>query len=226
MRLFSGFVAACMLLLSQAYAADTTDIMPPPPAAVQQQAAPAAAPLLIVAFGDSIFSGYKIAPEQAFPARLEKTLLERGYPIKVIPLAIPGDTTAGGLARINDALKLRPTIVVLELGGNDLLRAIPPETVKANLDNMLFQFQKEGIWVVLAGMRAPLNYGRDYAEKFNRIYTDLAAKYDVPVHPSIMDGVIGKPEMMQSDGIHPNPLGVDVIVQGVAPLIQQILMKR
>lgn len=218
-----GCLLAGWLLLSQAYAGDTTTFMPAPPGVQQPQPA---ANITIVAFGDSIFAGYDLRPEQAFPAKLEKALRSKGYAVQVLGRAVNGDTTADGLTRVQNVLEARPNIVILELGGNDLLRGIQPELVKTNLDNIMYQLAASGTWIILAGQSAPMNYGRAYAEKFNGLYVDLAGKYGVPLYPNILEGVVGAPAMLLPDGIHPNALGVEVIVGRITPLVEQILNKR
>ncbi|NBO18327.1 MAG: arylesterase [Proteobacteria bacterium] len=193
----------------------------------QPQAAQTAAPnITLVAFGDSIFAGYDLRPEQAFPAKLEKALREKGYAVQVVGRAVSGDTTADGLTRVDYVLQSSPHIVILELGGNDLLRGVQPETVKANLDAIMYKLAASGAWIILAGQNAPLNYGKAYAEKFNGLYVELAGKYGVPLHPNILEGVMGQPTLMLPDGVHPNALGVEVIVGRIMPLVEQILNKR
>jgi acyl-CoA thioesterase-1 len=198
--------------------------MPTPPGVAQAQ--PAAPNVTIVAFGDSVFAGYDLKPEQAFPGKLEKALRDKGYAVQVIGRSVSGDTTADGLTRVEYVLQSQPHIVILELGGNDLLRGIQPDIIKANLDTIMYRLAASGAWIILAGQTAPMNYGRAYAEKFNGMYTELAGKYNVPLQPNVLEGVIGSPAMLLPDGVHPNTLGVEVIVSRIMPLVEQILNKR
>lgn len=185
-------------------------------------AAPApAAPsgLRILAFGDSLTAGYGLPEADAFTTRLQAALAAHGIRAMVLDGGVSGDTTAGGLARLDWALGDRPDLVILELGANDALRGIDPATARANLDAMLAKLRAAGVPVLLAGMLAPPNLGPDYAAAFNPIYPELAAKYGVPLYPFFLDGVARDPALNQADGIHPNAAGVRVIVGRLLPLL-------
>lgn len=213
MRVLSAICVMMWAALSQAYASSTTPSAP-------------TGGTVIAAFGDSVFAGYELRAELAFPAKLQKALNEKGYGVRVIGHAVSGDTSADGLARVDRVLQDSPHIVILELGGNDLLRALPPEEMKNNLDAIIRKLLEARVWVILTGHRAPLNFGREYAEKYNNVFVELAGTYALFLQPAIMEGVSGNPQMLQSDGIHPNALGVDVIVSNVLPMVEQILKKQ
>lgn len=182
-----------------------------------------AAPLRIAVLGDSLTAGYGLAADQSFPAQLEAALRQRGYPVEVQNAGVSGDTTAGGLARLDWLLDSRPDLVIVELGGNDALRGIDPESTRANLDAILVRLKQNGIRPLLAGMRAPRNLGRDYYTKFDALYPELAQRHGVPFYPFFLDGVAGRPELNLGDGIHPDPAGIAVIVRQIQPLVEQNL---
>lgn len=177
----------------------------------------------LMVFGDSLAAGYGLPQEEAFPMRLEAALRRAGHQVTVINAGVSGDTSAGGLARLDWALHDRPDLVIVELGGNDALRGLDPEQTCANLDAILSRFKTEGVAVLLAGMRAPRNLGHDYYSKFDRIYSALAAKHDVPLYPFFLDGVATDPALNQADGIHPNARGVAVIVERILPSVRALL---
>ena len=182
-----------------------------------------AAPLRILAFGDSLTAGYGLAAPEGFTARLQAALAGRGIEAEVINGGVSGDTTAGGLSRLGWSLADRPDLVILELGANDALRGLDPAATKANLAAMLEQLRAAHLPVVLAGMRAPPNLGRDFASAFDRIYPELAAQFAVPLYPFILDGVAVDPRLTQPDGLHPNPAGVDVIVERLLPTLLPVI---
>ncbi len=185
-------------------------------------AAPAAACKLAV-LGDSLTAGYGVAAGDAFPARLETALAERGAPCEVIDAGVSGDTSAGGAARVEWVLGDRPTHLMVELGGNDALRALPVGQLRANLELIIRKAQERGVPVMLAGMFAPPNLGRAYGDSFKAVYADLAAAHDVPLYPFFLDGAVLQPGMMQPDGIHPNARGVAVIVERMAPAVAEFV---
>ncbi len=182
-------------------------------------------PIRILAFGDSLTAGYNLAAADAFPAKLGKALREAGHPVKISNAGISGDTTAGGRSRLDWALAENPEIVILELGANDALRGFDPAETERNLDDMLRRLQAKKITVLLAGMKAPRNLGREYADSFDAIYPRLAAKYNVALYPFFLDGVVADPAMNQGDGIHPTAKGVDVIVKRIMPSLLPLLPK-
>lgn len=177
----------------------------------------------VLAFGDSITAGFGLAPEKALPARLQARLQHDGVAARVINGGVSGDTTAGGLARIDWALADKPDVVVLALGGNDVLRGIDPAVVRANLEAMIAKIQASGAKLILLGMRAPPNWGEAYQRDFDRIFPELARAHNLPFSPFFLDGVAMNRDMNQPDGIHPNERGVAVIVDHVAPLLEGVL---
>ena len=177
----------------------------------------------VLALGDSLTAGYGLAQEDSFPAQLEKSLVSSGHPVRVINAGVSGDTTAGGLARLEWALADKPHIVIVELGANDALRGLNPAQTYANLDQILARLQRAGCVVVLAGMKAPKNLGPGYSAEFDQIYPDLAKRYDVLFYPFFLEGVATVFDLNQADGIHPNPAGVRLIVKGIQPLIIEAL---
>ena len=178
---------------------------------------------VILDFGDSLTAGYGLAPEQAFPARLETALRGQGIEARVVNGGVSGDTTAGGLARLDWALADKPDLVILELGANDALRGIDPATVRDNLDKMIGKIEANGAKMLLVGMLAPPNWGAEYANAFDRIFPELAKAHDVPLYPFFLEGVAMKPELNQPDGLHPNEHGVAVLVDRLAPVVAQLV---
>ncbi len=189
-------------------------------------AAVAATAPRILAFGDSLTAGYGVALQDAFPARLQGQLARDGIAAEVINGGVSGDTTAGGLARLDWALSDHPDVVLLELGANDALRGIDPKLTYANLDKMLARLTAMHVKVLLLGMRAPPNWGRDYQKEFDAIYPALAEKYRVPLYPFFLDGVAMDPGLNQGDGLHPNAKGVDAIVARVEPYVTRLLVDQ
>lgn len=184
------------------------------------------AELRILVLGDSLSAGYGLTTAEAFPAQLEQALRQSGLAVRVINAGVSGDTTAGGLARLDWALSNRPQLVIVQLGANDALRGLDPEQARANLDAILTRLQSEGVPVLLAGMRAPRNLGPDYYTKFDRIYSDLAGKHQVALDPFFLEGVALRPELNQSDGLHPNAQGVAVVVRRLLPQVRELLINR
>jgi acyl-CoA thioesterase I len=190
-------------------------------------AAPAMAHIpLILDFGDSLTAGYGLMPEQAFPAQLESWLRAHGVPARVVNAGVSGDTTAGGVARLDWALADKPDVVILALGSNDALRGIDPATVRANLDTMLEKINAIGAKVLLLGMQAPPNWGRSYDQAFNQIFPELASKHGAVLYPFFLEGVAMKPELNQPDGLHPNERGVEVLVKRIGPVVAGLIAPR
>jgi acyl-CoA thioesterase-1 len=175
----------------------------------------AAQPLKVLALGDSLTAGYGLPPGQGFAPQLERALKEHGVEAQVIDAGVSGDTSAGGLARLDWALADAPDLVILELGANDMLRGVDPAETRANLDAMLARLRDAGPRVLLAGMRAAPNLGPDYGGAFEAIYADLAEKYGVPLYPFFLEGVAADPQLNQSDGIHPNAEGTQRVAERV-----------
>ena len=181
---------------------------------------------LVVAFGDSLYAGYNLGASEGFPSALERALATRGLKAQVVNAGVSGDTSAAGLARLAftlDGQPRKPDLVIVGLGGNDMLRGLAPEETRANLDKILAELKARGIPAMLTGMVAAPNMGRDYADAFNPIYPDLARKYDVPLYAFFLDGVIGQRQLMLADGIHPNAQGVAKVAGSVAPLVAEAL---
>lgn len=176
-----------------------------------------AAECRIAVLGDSLTAGYGVDLAEAFPVRLEAALAAEGVACEVLNAGVSGDTTAGGLARLDWVLGDEPTHLLVELGGNDALRAIPAETVEANLAGIVEGARAEGVEVMLAGMLAPPNLGLRYTDAFAAVFPRVAEQYGVPLYPFFLDGAIQDPALMAPDGIHPNPLGVAVIVERILP---------
>jgi acyl-CoA thioesterase-1 len=172
-----------------------------------------AQPINIVGFGDSLMAGYQLAPEQSFPARLEKALRERGYDVVITNAGVSGDTSADGLARIDWSVPDGTQGVILELGANDALRGLSPKQTRDNLEAAITRLKDRKIPVLLVGILAPPNMGADYEKQFNPIYKDLAAKYGVPLYPFFLDGVALKPDVQLKDGMHPNAEGTKIMAE-------------
>jgi acyl-CoA thioesterase-1 len=184
-----------------------------------------AAQTTILAFGDSLTAGYGLGPADAFPARLEAALKARGHDVRVINAGVSGDTSAGGLARLDWSLADKPDLVLLELGSNDMLRGIEPASTEANLDAMLRKLTDAKVKVLLIGMYAARNLGPDYVTRFDAIYPRLAQKYGVALYPFFLDGVALDEKLNQGDGMHPNSAGVKVVVERIVPTVEKLLPK-
>jgi acyl-CoA thioesterase I len=182
---------------------------------------------VILVFGDSISAGYGLTRvEQGWVALLQAKLNEQGYGYQLVNASVSGETTAGGLARLPRALSLHhPEIVILELGGNDGLRALPVAQMRANLAQMLELSMAAGAKVLLMGMRMPPNYGPEYTDQFSRVYSGLAHDKRVPVVPFLLNGIALSPSLMQADGIHPNQSGQPILLDNVWPALQPLLQR-
>jgi acyl-CoA thioesterase-1 len=180
----------------------------------------------IVAFGDSLTAGLGVATEDTYPARLQRRLDEQGLRYRVINAGVSGDTTAGGLRRVEWVLKSHPDMVILELGGNDGLRGLNVQETKANLEQIIQRCQEASVTVILAGMKLPPNYGADYTKAFEAIYPALAKRYRVPLIPFFLDGVAGSASLNQADGIHPTSEGYRIITEKVLEQITPLLHAR
>ncbi len=177
----------------------------------------------ILLFGDSIVAGYGVIAENSLPVKLEEYFRKQDRDIKVINGGVSGDTTSGGNSRLAWTLKQhKPDMVILALGGNDMLRGISPDIVRKNLDAMLSTAKKANIPVILSAVKSPFNLGTDYSGRFNEIYPELADKYDVELYPFFLENIYNKKEFMQPDGIHPNANGVDEIVKGLGAYIDEL----
>lgn len=186
-------------------------------------------PVKLVALGDSLTAGYGLAPEDGFVPQLQGWLAAQGREVVVVNAGVSGDTTAGGLSRLDWSLTPDTKGLIVELGGNDMLRGLAPAEARANLEAILKGAKARGVPVLLVGMQAPGNYGADYKTAFDAIYPDLAAQYDAVLVPSFFAPLTqgGDPAaaqgMMQADGIHPNPEGVKKIVAALGPKVIDLL---
>lgn len=180
----------------------------------------------IVAFGDSLTAGLGVPAEDAYPAQLQRRLDEQGIRYRVINAGVSGETTAGGLRRVEWVLKSRPHVVLLELGANDGLRGLNLEQTKANLERIIQRCQEASVTVILAGMKLPPNYGADYTKGFEAIYPALAKQYGLTLIPFFLDGVAGSATLNQADGIHPTREGYRIIADKVLEQIKPLLHAR
>jgi acyl-CoA thioesterase-1 len=180
-------------------------------------------PVRIVAFGDSLTAGFRLGPGEAFPVKLQQALAARGHNVEVANAGVSGDTTAGGLARLDWAVPDGSQIVILELGANDALRGLDPAASRRNLDAIITRLKAKGAAVLLAGMHAPRNWGEDYVRRFDAIFPELAKTHGLSLYPFFLEGVALRPELNLDDGMHPNARGVDVIVAGILPHVEKLV---
>ena len=180
-------------------------------------------PLKILALGDSLTAGYGLPVKDGFTAQLGRALKQVGIDARIIDGGVPGDTAAGGLARLDWALADDPGVVIVELGANDALRGLDPAATKASLDAILTRLQQRRCAILLAGMLAPPNLGADYAASFNAIFPDLAKQHGVKLYPFFLDGVAGDASLLQPDGLHPTAKGVAIIVRRIMPALRQTI---
>jgi acyl-CoA thioesterase-1 len=182
-----------------------------------------AAPIKILALGTSLTQGYGLPPGTEIPAVLQAELKKKGIDATVINAGVSGDTSAGGLSRLDWSLADHPNAAMIELGSNDALRGIEPASTERNLSAIIGQLTARHIPVLLLGMQAPKNYGPEYEAKFNAIYSKLARQYNVLLYPFVLDGVALNPKLNQKDGIHPNPAGVKIIVGKILPDVLKLV---
>lgn len=183
---------------------------------------PSSAPLVLF-LGDSLSAGYGLGAEQAFPALVGERLGQRGVVVRVVNAGVSGDTTAGGLARIDWLLRQKPALVVVELGANDGLRGLPLEESERNLRQIIERSRAAGARVLLAGMKIPPNYGADYTRDFEAIYPRLARELGVGLIPFLLEGVAAEPDLNQADGIHPTAKGHEIVAETVAGFVETAL---
>ena len=184
-----------------------------------------AAEHIIVAFGDSLTAGLGVTPDESYPAQLQAKLRAEGYAYRVINAGASGDTTAGGLRRVDWALKNKPDVVIVALGANDALRGQDLASVRTNLDAIVARFQKAGTRVLVAGMEVPPNYGARYAADLRRLYADVARKRGAAFMPFLLDGVAGDPRLNQPDGIHPTAEGYRIVAAHLWPHLAPMLTR-
>ena len=195
----------------------------PQPQAAPKPAQPIDPRPIIVAFGDSLTAGFGAETGSSYPDFLQKELDRRGLHWRVVNAGLSGDTTSDGLNRVGDVLAYRPSIVILEFGGNDGLRGLPLQTTRANLEQMIVELQKGGSKVILAGMTLPPNYGPEYIRPFEQIYADLAKQYRMPRIRFLLEGVGGNNKLMQRDGLHATAQGNAIVAQNVLRTLEGML---
>jgi acyl-CoA thioesterase I len=187
--------------------------------------AQAKAPLKLVAFGDSLTAGYGVAPQDAFPVQLELALRRRGHTIEIMNAGVSGDTASVAAERFDWAIPAGTDAVIVELGANDALRGLDPKQARAHLSAIMSKLKARNIPILLAGMKAPLNWGTEYAATFDAIYPELAKEHSALLYPFFLDGVILQTDLNQPDGIHPNSKGVAQIVQRILPSVEALIAK-
>jgi acyl-CoA thioesterase-1 len=191
--------------------------------ATRAAAADAREERLVVVMGDSIAAGLRLPSDQAFPAVMERTLRDEGRAVRVLNAGVSGDTSAGGVARLDWQLAQRPDVLLVEFGGNDGLRGLPVAETRRNLERIVTRAREAGVAVLLLGMRMPPNLGPEYTRDFAALYADLAEELDVPLVPFLLDGVAGRPDLNLGDGIHPNREGQRVLAENVLPALREVL---
>ena len=226
----SAAVIACAMMAAGCNRQDAAPTPTPDNAAssatVAEVARPRGPERVVLAFGDSLYAGYGLDRGQSLPDAVQARLRRTGINATIVNAGVSGDTTAAGrqrLAFVLDQMKRPPDMVMLGLGGNDVLRQIAPAETRANLTAMVEELHARKLPVLLTGMRAPPNLGPDYVAAFDAIWPDLAKRYDEKLYPFILDGVIGDPALMQGDRVHPNARGVDRIADRLTPLVEQAL---
>lgn len=220
-----------MALAALALAGCKSEAPPPAPAPSETASAPAEQPVMgperrILAFGDSLFAGYGLEEGESYPAQLEAALRARGINAQVANAGVSGDTTAAGRQRLSfvlDAQEQTPELVILELGGNDLLRGLPPEQTRANLEAMLAELRVRGIPVLLMGMRSPPNAGPEFQAAYDAIYPELAREYGAALVPFFLESVYQRPELIQPDRIHPTAEGIEAMVSDTVDEVAEAL---
>jgi acyl-CoA thioesterase-1 len=188
--------------------------------------ATARAESVIVALGDSLTAGLGVAPDEAYPARLEARLRREGFAYRVINAGVSGDTSAGGLRRVDWVLRAKPEIVIVALGANDGLRGQSPQVMRDNLEAIVARLQAAGARVLLAGMRLPPNYGAEYAREFEAVFPAVARRAKVAFMPFLLNGVAADARLNQADGIHPSAAGYAVIAERIWPHLRPLLAGR
>jgi acyl-CoA thioesterase I len=180
-------------------------------------------PVRIVALGDSLTAGLGLPVNDGFVPRLQAALAAKGIAAEIANAGVSGDTASGGLARLDWSVPSATDAVIVELGANDMLRGLRPQVTREALDAVLHRLSERHVAILLCGMRAAPNLGAEYVKSFEAIYPELAAKYDILFYPFFLDGVAGKPDLLQSDGLHPNAVGVEVIVARILRKVQELI---
>nr|WP_282449306.1 arylesterase [Roseibium sp. CAU 1639] len=181
--------------------------------------------LKLVVLGDSLVAGYQLPAGDGFPEKLQAALTEKGHSVEVVNAGVSGDTSTGGLSRLDWSVGPDTDAVIVELGANDALRGLSPEGTRQNIEEITRRLRDRGIEVLLAGMLAPRNLGPDYAEAFDPIYADVAKAHDALLYPFFLDGVALDPDLNLADGMHPNSQGVEVIVEKILPEVEALLAR-
>ena len=213
---FMTIIFACAALLAAAFAAVIATL---PAAYAQGQ------PIRLVALGDSLSAGYNLPQEAAFPTVLERALKAKGYKVEVANAGVSGDTSSGGLDRLDWSVPDGTDGVILELGANDMLRGLDPTGTRKNLDAIVERLKSRNIPVLLAGMVASRNLGPAYVQKFDSIYPDIAKTHDLVLYPFFLDGVAGDRSLNLPDGLHPSAKGVEIIVERILPSVESFLAR-
>ena len=184
----------------------------------------------IVIFGDSLSAGFGLDPGESYPDHLQELIDQKGYPYRVVNQGLSGDTTTGGLSRVDQCVAEKPAIVLVELGGNDGLRGTPVAITRSNLEKIVERIKAPGAQVVLAGITLPRNYGDDYIKEFDRIYPELAKKFNTPLIPFLLEGLASPagmvPGMIQQDGIHPTAKGTPIMARTVMAKLEPLLRTK
>lgn len=184
-----------------------------------------ARPVKILAMGTSLTQGYGLPPGTEFTTQLQAALKADGIEAEIVNAGVSGDTSSSGLSRLEWSLADHPDAAILELGSNDMLRGVPPAVTEKNLRAILSTLQKDHVPVLLTGMHAQRNLGKEYVAEFDAIYPRLAKEYSVLFYPFILDGVALNPKLNQADGLHPNPAGVKIIVARILPDVKKLIAK-
>jgi acyl-CoA thioesterase I len=182
-------------------------------------------PIRLVALGDSLSAGYNLPQEAAFPVALERALKAKGYKVEIVNAGVSGDTSSGGLDRLDWSVPDGTDGVILELGANDMLRGLDPALTRKNIDAIVTQLKSRNIPVLLAGMYASRNLGPDYVQKFDSLYADIAKKHDLVLYPFFLDGVAGERSLNLPDGLHPTAKGIEIIVARILPTVESFLAR-
>jgi acyl-CoA thioesterase I len=182
-------------------------------------------PIRLVALGDSLSAGYNLPQEAAFPVALERALKAKGYKVEVVNAGVSGDTSSGGLDRLDWSVPDGTDGVILELGANDMLRGLDPAGTRKNVEAIVERLKSRNIPVMLAGMYASRNLGPEYVQKFDGIYPDIAKKHDLVLYPFFLDGVAGDRSLNLPDGMHPTAKGVEIIVERILPSVESFLAR-
>ncbi len=182
-------------------------------------------PIQIVVLGDSLTAGFGVKPGEAFPEQLQRLLAAKGFDAKVANAGVSGDTTAGGLTRLDWAVPEGTDAVILELGANDMLSGLPPERARANLETIIARLKARRIDILLTGMRASRNLGNDYGNAFDRIFPELAEKHGLILYPFFLAGVALDPKLNLPDGMHPNAAGIALIAERIGPRVEELIAR-